>query len=142
MLSKVEKIIASETNPELASGVVVNGSTLPADFVIMGVGVAPATQYLKGSGVELERDGGIRVDKYMRVKTGKDTKNVYAIGAFTCLKEILFLLMIPGDIAIYPHTNGDEVRIEHWNVRNFVFKHLNNIDSLYDIRLLQIKVEL
>jgi len=100
MLSKVEKIISSETNPELAAGVVVNGTTLPADFVIMGVGVAPATQYLKGSGVELERDGGVRVDKYMRVKTGKDTKNVFAIG----------------DIAIYPHANGDEVRIEHWNV--------------------------
>ena len=89
MLSKVEKIIASETNPELATGVIVNGTTLPADFVIMGVGVAPATQYLKGSGVELERDGGIRVDKYMRVKTGKDTKNVFAIGAFTCPNKIL-----------------------------------------------------
>lgn len=88
MLSKVEKIIASESNPELAAGVVVNGTTLPADFVIMGVGVAPATQYLKGSGVEPERDGGIRVDKYLRVKTGKDTKNVFAIGAFTCLNEI------------------------------------------------------
>jgi len=100
MLSKVEKIIASETDPELAAGVVVNGITLPADFVIMGVGVAPATQYLKGSGVELERDGGIRVDKYMRVKTGGDTKNVFAIG----------------DIAKYPHDNGEEVRIEHWNV--------------------------
>jgi NADPH-dependent 2,4-dienoyl-CoA reductase/sulfur reductase-like enzyme len=68
--------------------VVVNGTTLPADFVIMGVGVAPATQYLKGSGVELEKDGGIRVDKYLRVKT-EDTKNVFAIGAFTCLDETL-----------------------------------------------------
>lgn len=81
MLSKVEKIVASETNPELAVGVIVNGNTLPADFVIMGVGVAPATEYLKGSGIELERDGGVKVDKYMRVKTGKDTKHVFAIGA-------------------------------------------------------------
>ena len=89
MLSKGEKIVASETNPELAAGVVVNGTTLPADFVIMGVGVAPATQYLKGSGIELERDGGIRVDKYLRVKTGKDTKNVFAIGAFTRRNELL-----------------------------------------------------
>ena len=81
MLSKVEKIVASETNSELAAGVVVNGITLPADFVIMGVGVAPATGFLKGSGIELERDGGIKVDKYMRVRTGKDTKHVFAIGA-------------------------------------------------------------
>jgi apoptosis-inducing factor 3 len=81
MLSKVEKIVASENNSELDAGVVGNGTTLPADFVIMGVGVTPATGFLKGSGIELERDGGIRVDKYMRVKTGKDTKHVFAIGA-------------------------------------------------------------
>ena len=81
MLSSVEKIVASETNPEVVGGVVVNGTTLPADFVIMGVGVAPATKFLKGSGIEVEKDGGIRVDRYMRVKTGKDTKDVYAIGA-------------------------------------------------------------
>ena len=81
-------------------------------------------ELIKGSGVDLERDGasGIKVDKYMRVKTGKDTKNVFAIGAFTCLNDILgFYQWIPGDIAIYPH-HGDEVRIEHWNVRNFVLE--------------------
>ena len=81
MLTKVERIVASETDPELAAGVVINGITLPADFVIMGVGVAPATGFLKGSGIEIEKDGGVRVDKFMRVKTGKDTKHVYAIGA-------------------------------------------------------------
>ena len=69
MLTQVEKIVASETNPELAAGVVVNGTMLPADFVIMAVGVAPATDFLKGSGIELERDGGVRVDKYLRVKS-------------------------------------------------------------------------
>jgi NADPH-dependent 2,4-dienoyl-CoA reductase/sulfur reductase-like enzyme/nitrite reductase/ring-hydroxylating ferredoxin subunit len=100
MLTKVEKIVASEANAELAAGVVVNGTTLPADFVIMCVGVAPATGFLKGSGIELESDGGVRVDKYLRVKTGKDTKHVFAIG----------------DIAIYPLANGEEARIEHWNV--------------------------
>jgi len=100
MLTKVVKIVASETNPELAAGVVINGITLPADFVIMGVGVAPATGFLKGSGIEIEKDGGVRVDKFMRVRTGKDTKNVYAIG----------------DIAIHPLVNEEEVRIEHWNV--------------------------
>jgi NADPH-dependent 2,4-dienoyl-CoA reductase/sulfur reductase-like enzyme/nitrite reductase/ring-hydroxylating ferredoxin subunit len=100
MSSKVEKIVPSEENPNLAAGVVVNGTTLPCDFVVMGVGVAPATQFLKGSGIETEKDGGVRVDEFLRVKTGKDTKNVYAIG----------------DIAIYPQANGEETRIEHWNV--------------------------
>lgn len=78
--SKVEKIVPREDNPKLAGGVVVNGTTLLCDFVIMGVGVAPATEFLKGSGIEIEKDGGIRVDQHLRVKTGPDTQNVYAIG--------------------------------------------------------------
>ncbi|KAJ3537416.1 hypothetical protein NMY22_g5598 [Coprinellus aureogranulatus] len=100
MKSSIDKIVKSEENPSVASGVVVNGETLPADFIIMGVGVAPATGFLKGSGINIEKDGGIKVDQYLRVKSGPDTQNVYAIG----------------DVAIYPQQNGDETRIEHWNV--------------------------
>ncbi len=48
MSSKVDKIVPQEGNPELAGGVVVNGETLPCDFVIMGVGVAPATKVPEG----------------------------------------------------------------------------------------------
>lgn len=80
MESRVEKIIPQEGNPHLAGGVVVNGITLPADFVIMGVGVVPATEYVKGSGIALEKDGGIKVDKFLRVQSGPDQENVYAIG--------------------------------------------------------------
>jgi NADPH-dependent 2,4-dienoyl-CoA reductase/sulfur reductase-like enzyme len=80
MKSAIDKIVASEANPNVASGVAVNGRTLPADFVIMGVGVAPATEFLKGSGIDIERDGGIKVDQYLRVKSGPDTQNVFAIG--------------------------------------------------------------
>ena len=80
MSSKVDKIVASEDDPKVAAGVVVNGTTIPCDFVIMGVGVAPATEFLKGSSIEIEKDGGIRVDQHLRVKTGKDTQNVFAIG--------------------------------------------------------------
>ncbi|KAH7884680.1 hypothetical protein F5I97DRAFT_1891150 [Phlebopus sp. FC_14] len=98
MQSKVEKIIPSESNPSQAAGVVVNGQTTPADFVVMGVGVAPATEFLKQSGFQLERDGGIKVDEYLRVPEQVD---VYAIG----------------DIAWYPQQKtGESVRIEHWNV--------------------------
>lgn len=80
MQSKVEKIVPSEEDPKLAKGVIVNGETLPCDFVIMGVGVAPATEFLKTSGVELEKDGGIKVDSHLRLKSGKGGKDVYAIG--------------------------------------------------------------
>ncbi|KAJ7746649.1 hypothetical protein B0H16DRAFT_1556608 [Mycena metata] len=98
MSSKVDKIVPQEGNDALAGGVVVNGETLPADFVIMGVGVAPATQFLKDSGVTLEKDGGVKVDEQLRVPGYTD---VYAVG----------------DIAHYPQSEtGEFRRIEHWNV--------------------------
>jgi len=100
MASKVEKIIPQEGNPTLAGGVMVNGTIIPADFVVMGVGVTPATAFLKGSGIKLESDGGIKVDQYLRVQSGPDTNDVYAIG----------------DIAVYPQIDGVHARIEHWNV--------------------------
>lgn len=80
MSSRVEKIIPREDNPKLAGAVVVNGESIPADFVIMGVGVSPATAFLKDSGLELERDGGIKVDKYLKVSKGPNMNDAYAIG--------------------------------------------------------------
>lgn len=63
----------------------------------MGTGVSPATDFLKSSGFNLEKDGGIATDEYMRVK---GYKNVFAIG----------------DIAHYPqHPEGQQRRVEHWN---------------------------
>ncbi|GLB40497.1 putative rieske [2Fe-2S] domain containing protein [Lyophyllum shimeji] len=105
MNSKVEKIVPQEGNPNLAGGVVVNGTTIPCDFIVMGVGVAPATEFLKGSGIELEKDGGVKVDQFLRVQSGPDREDVYAIG----------------DIAWYPQVSdpqlpADHTRIEHWNV--------------------------
>ncbi|KAG5721933.1 putative flavoprotein C26F1.14C [Termitomyces sp. T112] len=100
METKVEKIIPQEGNPNLAGGVVVNGVTLPADFIVMGVGVVPTTEYVKGSGIALEKDGGIKVDKYLRVQSGPDQENIFAVG----------------DIAVYPQVTGGYYRIEHWNV--------------------------
>ena len=81
MNSKVDKIVPQDDNSSLAGGVVVNGQTLPADFVVMGVGVAPATEFLKGSEIELEKNGAIQVDEYLRVlKLPEDSKAVFAIG--------------------------------------------------------------
>ena len=79
-----------------------DGTELEADLVILGVGVAPATEYLKdNSDVELNKDGSLNVDESFAVKGLKD---VYALG----------------DIATYPYRgpggNNTPVRIEHWNV--------------------------
>ncbi|KAG1747078.1 uncharacterized protein EDB91DRAFT_1116111 [Suillus paluster] len=98
MKTQVERIVPSENNPSLAAGVVINGETLPADFIVMGVGVTPATEFLKQSGFQLEKDGGIKVDEYLKIQ-GQD--NIYAVG----------------DIAWYPQQEtGESRRIEHWNV--------------------------
>ncbi|EIN09781.1 hypothetical protein PUNSTDRAFT_51954 [Punctularia strigosozonata HHB-11173 SS5] len=98
MQVKVEKIVPASDDPSKAGGVVVNGQILPADLVVMGVGVAPATEYLKASGLPLERDGSVAVDEFLRVKGQQD---VFAIG----------------DIATYPQIKtGESRRIEHWNV--------------------------
>jgi len=77
MQTKVDKIVASESNSSEASGILVNGQTIPADFIVMGVGVAPATEFLKQSGFRLEPDSGIKVDEYLRVPGHVD---VFAIG--------------------------------------------------------------
>ncbi|GBE88532.1 Apoptosis-inducing factor 1 [Sparassis crispa] len=106
MQSQVEKIVASRSDPSKAEAVIVKSSsgettTLSADVVIMGVGVAPATEYLKSSkGFEkaLDKSGAVLVDEYLRVKGVND---VFAIG----------------DIAMYPQPGTGELRrVEHWNV--------------------------
>jgi len=70
---------------------------IPADIVVLGVGVAPATEFLKGSGITVEKDGGVKVDGFLRVE---GVEGVFAIG----------------DIAIFPQQTGEPGRIEHWNV--------------------------
>ena len=86
MQSKVAKISPSPSDPSKAGAVTVTLSSgenleLPADVVIMGVGVAPATEYLKASkgfGNLVDKSGAITVDEHLRVK-GLDG-SVYAIG--------------------------------------------------------------
>jgi NADPH-dependent 2,4-dienoyl-CoA reductase/sulfur reductase-like enzyme/nitrite reductase/ring-hydroxylating ferredoxin subunit len=68
------------------------GERLPADFVVLGVGVSPATGFVDG--VRKARDGGILVDTTLRAADG---------------------LYVVGDGACFPF-GGDHLRIEHWRV--------------------------
>ncbi|KAL2016197.1 hypothetical protein VTK56DRAFT_4086 [Thermocarpiscus australiensis] len=103
MSANVEKAEPSASNPSKVGSVhLKDGTKLEADIVILGVGVAPATDYLKdNSVVRLEPDGSLKVDETFAVVGLKD---VYAIG----------------DIATHPYQGpggeGRYVRIEHWNV--------------------------
>lgn len=71
-----------------------NGSVVPADLVIEGLGAVPATDWLAGSGLDLA--DGVACDPDLRV-LGAD-------GVFAA-----------GDVARRPHDLlGETVRIEHW----------------------------
>lgn len=69
-----------------------NGERITVDFVLLGLGVKPRTDFL--AGLSLEDDKGVRVDAYLQV-----TDDLYAAG----------------DIVHYPTHDGSQ-RIEHWKV--------------------------
>lgn len=72
-----------------------NGDVLPADMVVVGIGVQPATDFIEGIALD-EDDKSIPVNQYLQA-----APNVYAAG----------------DIAQFPHfITGESVRIEHWRL--------------------------
>lgn len=71
-----------------------DGSRIPADAVVVGIGAAPATAWLEGSGLEL--DDGVVCDAACRT-----TRAPFAVAA--------------GDVARWPNPLfGASMRIEHW----------------------------
>jgi NADPH-dependent 2,4-dienoyl-CoA reductase/sulfur reductase-like enzyme len=103
MSAGVDKADPSTADPAKVGAVLLkDGTSLEADLVILGVGVAPATVFLRGNdAVTLEKDGSLKTDESFKVQGLED---VYAVG----------------DIATYPyHGPGGEgsfTRIEHWSV--------------------------
>ena len=72
-----------------------DGQVLPADVVVLGVGVTPRTALAEAAGLSIER--GVVVDERLR----SSRPEIYAAG----------------DIAAYPDVrSGQRVRIEHWAV--------------------------
>jgi NADPH-dependent 2,4-dienoyl-CoA reductase/sulfur reductase-like enzyme/nitrite reductase/ring-hydroxylating ferredoxin subunit len=81
-----------EGNGTVEAVVLENGERLAADLVIVGVGVTPTTDFLKG--VELHKDGGVIADDHLRI-----SDDVFAAG----------------DIVHFPDfRTGEMTRIEHW----------------------------
>lgn len=62
-----------------------DGTSVPADMVILSIGVAPETKFLQGSGVELGRRGEILVDEKLRTSV----PDIYALGDAATVKNIV-----------------------------------------------------
>ncbi len=74
-----------------------DGTTLPADAVVIGIGARPATGWLAGSGVEVSpQDGSVLADEQLRTSVA----DVYAVG----------------DCASFPSARYDtRLLIHHWD---------------------------
>lgn len=84
--------IVNEQN-EITAVVLSNGETVECDFVVCAAGVRPNIEWLKDSGLAMER--GITVDEYMRTSA----PDVYAAGDVTGLSGIWPNAMDMGRIA-------------------------------------------
>ena len=95
MQSKVKAFLGNHIGNDIVrEAELESGEKIPADIVIIGTGVRPATDFLHG--IDLANDGGIPVDASMRAAPG---------------------LYAAGDIARFPLPRSSQtVRIEHWRV--------------------------
>ncbi|MER7791521.1 FAD-dependent oxidoreductase [Streptomyces sp. NPDC097640] len=73
-----------------------DGTRLPADAVVVGIGARPATGWLAGSGVELAADRSVVADEQLRTTV----PDVYAVG----------------DCASFPSARyGERLLVHHWD---------------------------
>lgn len=69
---KVEEILGEDR----AEGVRTNKGVYKADLVVLSIGVRPATDFLKGSGIELAKNGAVIIDREMRT----NIEDIYSAG--------------------------------------------------------------
>ena len=83
-------------HPDVRAVRLTDGTDMPADLVVVGIGAMPATSWLRGSGVRLHpRDGGVVCDEHLATSV----PDVWAAG----------------DVAHWPNlTLGVTARLENW----------------------------
>lgn len=92
--ASVAGLEAHGTVPGQVSGVILeSGETIPADTVVVGIGIVPNTELAEAAGLEI--DDGIVTDEHLRTSA----EGVYAAGdVASCHNPVL----------------GERVRVEHW----------------------------
>ncbi|MGI9578523.1 MAG: NAD(P)/FAD-dependent oxidoreductase [Microthrixaceae bacterium] len=90
--------MASTADGRVRSVELADGSSVEAAVVVVGIGAAPQTSWLEGSGLELrppEAGGGVLCDSTMLAAPG---------------------IVAAGDVAAWPnpHFGGEVMRVEHW----------------------------
>ncbi|KAM4699305.1 apoptosis-inducing factor 3-like isoform 1-T2 [Discoglossus pictus] len=85
-------------NGKVKEVILKNGSQIPADLVVAGIGVTPVSEFLKGSKVAVDRKGAIYVDQHMR----SSVPNIFAAG----------------DVVSFPLSmmEGHRANIGHWQM--------------------------
>lgn len=71
-----EGVVAFENHNETIDVVLNSGKSIPADIVILSIGVRPATTLARDAKIALGEVGGIRVDNFMQTSA----EGVYAVG--------------------------------------------------------------
>lgn len=99
MNSGIDSFIASTSEADKVGEVkLTDGSTLPADIVILGIGVTPATKFLDQADIKLHQSGAVIVDNHLE----SNVKGVFA----------------GGDVAFAP-VLGTEANIGHWQLAQY-----------------------
>lgn len=90
-----------------------SGVIYDADLVVVAVGSIPNTEWLEGSGLDIE--DGVLVDEDLRAVTND--------------REVLENVFAVGDVARYVNPLFDDVarRVEHWNLPTETGKHAGKV---------------
>ncbi|MBD2895464.1 NADH peroxidase [Actinomadura sp. RB99] len=95
-----DRVEGFDTGPDgRVAAVRAGGRTLPADLVILGLGVRPGSDLARAAGIETGPTGGIVTDRRMRTRT----ERVWAAG--DCVETRHLVSGLPVAIALGTHAN-------------------------------------
>ncbi|MGH2702880.1 MAG: FAD-dependent oxidoreductase, partial [Actinomycetota bacterium] len=90
-----------ETADGRVTGVVAEGRTIPADIVVLGLGVRPNVAIARAAGIAIGRSGGVKVDRRMHTSA----EGVWAAG--DCAEKFHLVSREPVAIALGTHANKE-----------------------------------